>query len=256
MRRIRFARWRFLGIGLTVVLGSCVDRPMPNASMYVQQDLTQQIPLAFQVNSAVPTPGSIATLSALRSELPALSSLSLVGSTTTTEARAQQVGAELHRFVSVATEPTAGTADVAMLQVTTRRLVATDCLAPGQPVPRDNWPGDDTFRQRSMPPGCAVANAIQQMAVSKEDLQRGRPLPPGAALPVGRAIERYYSRTETAVPTTAQAASGLGAGSAAPVSLPASTGTAASDAGTDLLQGPLTPQPTTPATADPAKTAQ
>jgi hypothetical protein len=222
--------------------------------MYVQQDLTQQIPLAFQVNSSALTPDSMARLRGLRSDLPALSSLSLVGPATITEARAQRVGAELHRFVSVVTERTStapGAVDFAVLLLTTRRLVATDCLAPGQPAPPNNWPADDPFRQRSMPPGCAVANAIQQMAVNKEDLQRGRPLPPGAALPVGRAIERYYSRSETAVPTTAPGAPGLGAGTATPVG-PA--GAAASGTGTDLLEGPLT-QPA-PATADPAKPAQ
>ncbi len=228
--------------------------------MYVQQDLTQRIPLAFQVNSTVLTPGSVILLSELRSDLPTLSSLSLGGSVAMTEARAQQVGFELHRFVSVA-EPTfvgPGAADLAVLLVTTHRLVATDCLAPGQPVPRDNWPADDPFRARSMPPGCAVANAIQQMAVSQEDLQRGRPLPPGAALPVARAIERYYSRSEVAVPTTTSPASatpGPGAGSAASGGVPGATGTAAPDAGADLLQGPLT-QPA-PATAQtPATAAQ
>ena len=243
-----------LGVSLVFALGGCVDQRLPSANTYSQQDVVQQVPLVFQTNSAELTPLTMAMLQTLRPELRAESSLTLVGSNDLAGPRARQVGTELQRFVAPApgARPAAGQDDSAVLLVTTHRLIGTDCLAPGQLFTRDNWPADDASRPRSMPPGCATANAIQQMVVSQEDLQRGRPLPPGAALPVARAIERYYNRSEAAAPVTSQANPGLGAGSSAPVGAPtpAAVGATASDAGSDLLQGPLTQPPA--ATAAPA----
>ncbi len=236
-----------LALGLVAVCAcACVDPYLPNASLYVQQDAVQAVPLAFVSHTAVLTPDSAAALQALRGDLPAVASLSLAVAGGLAERRARQVGAELGRVVTPVPEQLSESPglDPAVLSVVTRRLVATDCLAPGQPDVPGSWPADDAFRLRSMPPGCAAANAMQQMAVSQQDLQRGRPLPPGAALPVARAIERYYSRSEQAAPGNL-ASPGLGAGSLTPVSIPAP------DAGADLLQGPLT-QPTPATAASPA----
>ena len=137
---------------------------------------------------------------------------------------------------------------------TGQRLVPSECLQPGQPGPPDNWPGDDDTLPRTLPPGCAVANALQQMVVDKQDLLRGRPLPPGAALPVARAIERYYNRGDGPAGTDTTPAPALGPGSSAPATLPAGGLGAAAD-GVGLLQGPLTPggagaAPPAPATTD------
>lgn len=238
------------------MLCACADPDLPNAVTYVQQDQVEVLPLAFWANTAVLTPDRAAALQRLHGDLPA-GGLFLAVAGGLAESRAQQVGAALNRVVSPVPQPlppSPGSIDAALLSVATRRLVATACLTPGQPVPPGSWPADDAARRRSMPPGCATANALQQMTVSQEDLRHGRPLPPGAALPAARAIERYYSRSELAAPGPASASPGLGGGSLTPVAAPAP------EAGADLLQGPLTqPAPATgpaPAAANPASPVQ
>ena len=112
--------------------------------------------------------------------------------------------------------------------------VSTNCLGPGQPETRGIWPGQDATRHRFLPPGCASSTAIAAMVVEPGDLLRGQPLAPGAALPVARAIERYYNRGEdTATPAAPPAAA------PPPVAPSPATPAPAVGGNAGLLQGPL-----------------
>ena len=224
-----------------LLLGGCVDQHVPNAGSYVDDAMEDAMPVTFLPDTARLTPESRAALLSLKHRLPPGATLMLLAGDRV-EDRASAVASALGLDVSLPAVPDdqLSRTDRAELVVTSRRLLPTECFAPGQPVPRDNWPGDDDTRARTLPPGCAVANALQQMVVDKRDLVRGRTLAPGAALPVARAIERYYNREiGPGSATTGPPAPSLGPGASTPASLPDSTGAAPDGAG--LLQGPLTP---------------
>ena len=220
------------------------------------------VPVLFVPGTAELTAASRAALLALRPGLPSDARLTLAAGDDLADERARSVGITLNREVDVSTPPLPQLRSIsrAELYVASQRLLPTECLAPGQPVPRDNWPGDDDVRARTLPPGCAVANALQQMVVDKRDLLRGRPLPPGAALPVARAIERYYNRGDgpAGAATGSAAAPALGPGSSTSAALSPDGAGATSD-GAGLLQGPLTPAGPAkagPTTAGPATAGQ
>lgn len=226
------------------VLGGCGEEPLPRAGRYLRQDRVQTVPLFFVPGSAVLTASGARRLRVLGPGLPADAVLTLAAPDGLVDERAREVALALDRPVFPASAATAGPPGLAQLSVKVRAVVATDCLGPAPRFDRDNWPGDDESRTRLLPPGCAAATVVQRMAVDQDDLLRGRPLPPGAAFPVARAIERYYDRWNGTAATSAAAARpaaapGPGAGSG-PGS-PAAASGASAEEGADLLQGPLQP---------------
>jgi hypothetical protein len=76
------------------------------------------------------------------------------------------------------------------------RGAAEACAGPGRPVGLSNYTWQDRTRPLLLPPGCATSAAIAAQVEDPDDLVRGRPLPPGSALPFAQAVERYYGRNE------------------------------------------------------------
>ncbi len=244
-----------------LALDACGDQSVDVTGGYHRSTITSQVALGFQPGGIAIEPNSLVQLDRLRPTLPADAALALIaGGGPLAVARSQQVSAELGR--SVLLETGAVRPDDGVLVVSVTRLLADACLGPGQPNARNIWPGDDADRPRFMPPGCATDNAIEAMVERKADLERGRPLPPGVALPLARAAERYYQSTDTRSlglidspldPGTNQPNPGASQTSGSATPAPATTTSTATQAeatepGAGLLQGPLQ-QPAAPPAA-------
>ncbi len=186
---------------LLLCTAGCQPPDSVPTSYYHIEEAPPPIVLAFPASGVTPLHGA-ALLQPLVDGLPERAQVVIQAQGPLAVARAHAVSRRLGRPVKLVAPSRAADLpfDQAVLSVRTPPGIVSDaCRGPGSPGVEDLWPGDDDQRGVLLPPGCAVAAALQAQVVDQADLLRGRELPPGAAMPFAVAIEKYYHRNDAAM---------------------------------------------------------
>lgn len=226
-------RYSHLTLVMLIACAACAPGVPPPPSQYRMGATATEMPLYFAPGTARVAAADRARLRLMRLVLPAQAVATLQASGPFAVPRSEVVAQLLDRPIQLVAAAPGTPADQAHLLVSKPAIVADACRGPGERGLGSIWPSNDDVPPRFLPPGCATAAALQAQIVEPDDLLRGRPLPPGAAMPFAAAIERYYHRHSQAQSSAGQSA-GSGAGQSAP-----STTAAAGQAAPGLLVGPL-----------------